>query len=98
MRRNDDRLDQWQIWAQPDSHGAMTVSLPASPACGETGAVCTPDGRTFTTAIATRIQGPPGLMVADAEVQEAANAVLAFVVTLAARLPRLRGVGLPLAR
>ena len=58
------------------------MTLSPSPACGETGAVCTEDGRTFTTAIATRIQGPPGLAVADAEVQEAANATLAFAVTL----------------
>ena len=49
-----------------------TVTLSPSPACGATGAVCTEDGRTFTTALATQIQGPPGLSVADAQVQEAA--------------------------
>ena len=36
----------------------------------------------LTTAISTRIQGPPGLTVADAQVQEGPNAVLAFAVTL----------------
>ena len=82
LRRKDDRLDHWRIKIQPSSHGAVTVTLSPSPACGATGAVCTPDGRTYTTALATRIQGPPGLTVADAEVEEGPNATLAFAVTL----------------
>ena len=82
LRRKDDRLDHWRIKIQPSSHGAVTVTLSPSPACGATGAVCTPDGRTYTTALATRIQGPPGLAVADAEVEEGPNASLAFAVTL----------------
>ena len=76
------RLDHWQIRIQPSSHEAVTVTLSPSPPCGATGAVCTEDGRTFTTALATQIQGPPGLAVADAEVEEAASASLAFAVTL----------------
>ena len=82
LRRKDDRLDHWRVRVEPSSHEAVTVTLSPSPACGETGAVCTPDGRTFTSAIATRIQGPPGLAVADTEVQEGPNATLAFAVTL----------------
>ena len=82
LRRKDGRLDHWRIRVEPSSHEAVTVTLSPSPPCGATGAVCTEDGRTFTTALATQIQGPPGLAVADAEVQEAANATLAFAVTL----------------
>ena len=82
MRRKGNRLDHWRIRIEPSSHEAVTVTLSPSPACGTAGAVCTEDGRTFTTALATRIQGPPGLAVADAEVEEAANASLAFAVTL----------------
>ena len=82
MRRKDGRLDHWRIKIQPSSHEAVTVTLSPSPPCGATGAVCTEDGRTYTTALATRIQGPPGLTVADAEVQEGPNAVLSFSVTL----------------
>ena len=82
LRRKDDRLDHWRVRIEPSSHEAVTVTLSPSPPCGTTGAVCTDDGRTFTTALATQIQGPPGLSVADAEVQEAANATLAFAVTL----------------
>ena len=81
-RKEDDRLDHWRVRVEPSSHEAVTVTLSPSPACGATGAVCTEDGRTFTTALATQIQGPPGLTVADAEVEEAANATLAFAVTL----------------
>ena len=82
IRRKDDRLDQWRIKIQPSSHEAVTVTLSPSPACGATGAVCTEDGRTFTTALATQIQGPPGLAVADAEAEEAPGARLVFTVTL----------------
>ena len=82
MRRKDGRLDHWRIKIQPSSHEAVTVTLSPSPPCGAAGAVCTEDGRTYTTALATRIQGPPGLTVADAEVQEGPNAVLSFAVTL----------------
>ena len=60
LRRKDDRLDHWQVRVEPSSHEAVTVTLSPSPACGATGAVCTEDGRTFTTALATQIQGPPG--------------------------------------
>ena len=81
-RKEDDRLDHWRVRVEPSSHEAVTVTLSPSPPCGATGAVCTEDGRTFTSALATQIQGPPGLTVADAEVQEAANATLAFAVTL----------------
>ena len=70
IRRKDGRLDHWRIKIQPSSHEAVTVTLSPSPPCGAAGAVCTEDGRTYTTALATRIQGPPGLTVADAEVQE----------------------------
>ena len=82
MRRKDRRLDHWRVRVEPSSHEAVTVTLSPSPPCGAAGAVCTEDGRTFTAALATRIQGPPGLAVADAEVEEAANATLAFAVTL----------------
>ena len=82
IRRKDDRLDHWRVRVEPASHETVTVTLSPSPACGQAGAVCTEDGRTFTSALATQIQGPPGLTVADAEVEEAANATLAFAVTL----------------
>ena len=87
IRRKDDRLDRWRIRIEPSSHAAVTVRLSPSPACGATGAVCTEDGRTFTTALATTINGPVGVAVADATVQEGAGAHLHFVVSLSRAAP-----------
>ena len=75
VRRKDKQRDQWRIQVTPASADAVTVSLAASPACGETGAVCTPDGRTFPTALAVTVAGP-------ALAQQAQQAV----VTLTARV------------
>ena len=58
FRRKDGQLDHWRIRIDPSSDDAVTVMLSPSPACGETGAVCTEDGRTFTTGLATQIHGP----------------------------------------
>ena len=82
IRRKDGRLDRWRIRIEPSSHAAVTVTLSPSPACGATGAVCTEDGRTYTTALATTIHGPVGISVADTTVQEGADAQLDFVVSL----------------
>ena len=51
----------------------VTTCIP--PSCNRAAAMSGPR-------FAPQIQGPPGLAVADAEVEEAANAVLAFAVTL----------------
>ena len=42
----------------PAADDAVTIMLSPSPPCGEAGAVCTDDGRTFTTGLATQIHGP----------------------------------------
>ena len=58
FRRKNGQLDHWQIRIAPSSQNAVTVMLSPSAACGESGAVCTDDGRTFTTGLATQIHGP----------------------------------------
>ena len=58
FRRKDGRLDHWQIRIEPSSQNAVTVTLAPSPPCGQPGAACTEDGRTFTTGLATQIHGP----------------------------------------
>ena len=60
LRRKDGQLDHWRIRIVPSSHETVTVTLSPSPACGTSGSVCTEDGRTFTTALATQIQGRQG--------------------------------------
>ena len=80
--RVDGRSDLWTITVEPSGVGAVTLTLPASVPCGETGAVCTADGRALSNPVSATIVGPPGLSVADAETEEAPGAVLAFAVTL----------------
>ena len=81
-RRIDGDSALWEILVEPSGTGAVAVSLPASAPCSEANAICTADERPLTGSISTAIQGPPGLSVADAEVDEAPNAVLTFTVSL----------------
>ena len=60
----------------------MTVRLPETTNCGATGAICTSDGRPLSHALSATISGPVGIAVADARVEEGADAVLVFTVTL----------------
>ena len=68
----------WTITVEPDSHAALTVTLPA-------GSVETSDGRGLESAVTATIAGPVGIAVANARVDEGAGAVLAFAVTLEPR-------------
>ena len=65
----------WTITVEPDSHAALTVTLPA-------GSVETADGRGLESAVTATVAGPVGIAVADARVDEGVGAVLAFAVTL----------------
>ena len=71
---------RWTITARPWSHEAVTVTLPA-------GSVSTASGRPLANTVTATVQGPPGLSVADAEVDEDAGAAIEFAVTLD-RAPR----------
>ncbi len=74
--------DLWEIHVEPAGNGAVTVALGPSPDCGEAGAICTADDEALVNVPSVTIQGPSGLSVADAEVQEGPGAALAFAVTL----------------
>ena len=60
------------------SHYRQSPSLSAP----EPGAICTDDGRKLNHSTSDSVQGPVGISVSDARVEEAAGAVLAFAVTL----------------
>ena len=81
-RRVDKRRDLWKITVEPDSDGAVTIRLPETTDCGATGAICTSDGRPLSHALSATVAGPVGIAVADARVEEGADAVLVFAVTL----------------
>ena len=82
-RRVDGRSDRWEIRVKPSGNGPVTVSLASPSDCSAAGAICAEDGRALSNAASVRIEGPPGLSVEDAEVQEGPGAVLAFPVKLA---------------
>ena len=54
----EDREVVWEFEIEPDSDEDVTVSLAAWRPCDETGAICTADGRTLSTAISTTVRGP----------------------------------------
>ena len=56
--------------------------LPQTTDCNASGAICTGDDRPLSHSLAATVAGPLGISVADASVEEAAGASLAFVVTL----------------
>ena len=77
------RLDLWQVKIKPSGHEAVTIVLSETADCAAAGAICDGDARKLSPAVTETVEGLPGLSVADAEVNEgAANAALAFVVTL----------------
>ena len=80
--RVDRRRDLWRVRIEPDSSAEVTVTVAAGPACGTPAAVCTKDGRALSSTISATVRGPVGIAVADARVQEAAGALLAFTVSL----------------
>ena len=57
-RRVDGRKDLWELTLEPSATGPVSILVPQGRACAEAGALCTAHGRTFTTAIATRIADP----------------------------------------
>ena len=72
---------RWQIKIEPSGHGDISIALPAKVACSA-GGLCTADGRRLSKAPRATVQGPVGIAVADARVDENTNAALAFAVTL----------------
>ena len=81
-RRVDGRNDLREIHIEPKGWGDVTVTLPGGRACGTTGAICTADGKVLANTEVATVPGPLALSVADAQVREGPNALLAFEVTL----------------
>ena len=75
-------FDEYWIMVKPSGNGPVTISLSPASSCSTSSVTCTPDGRKLTTPISTRVEGPPGLSVADAEVHEGPGAILEFGVKL----------------
>ena len=72
----------WAVRILPSGLGDVTVRVNGTTACDTAPGVCTADGRTLGGGLSVSSAGPAALSVADAEVEESADATLAFVVTL----------------
>ena len=73
----------WEATVTPAGNAAISIALGPTGSCSETGAMCTEEGTALSNALpANTVQGPVGVSVADASVQEAAGATLDFAVTL----------------
>ena len=81
-RRVDGRNDLREIHVEPDGWEDVSLVLPGGRACGTTGAICTADNKVLANTAVATVPGPLALSVADARIDEAPNAVLAFQVTL----------------
>ena len=81
-RRVDGRNDLREIHIEPEGWDDVAVTLAGGRACGTRGAICTSDGKVLANTAVATVPGPLALSVADVQVQEGPNAVLAFQVTL----------------
>ena len=72
----------WTISINPQGSEAVSITLPATTDCDADGAICTDDGGMLNHSTSDTVLGPVGISVADAEVEEGANAVLVFAVAL----------------
>ncbi len=72
----------WTISIDPRGSEAVSITLPATTDCDADGAVCTDEGGMLNHSTTDRVLGPVGISIGDAEVEEAAGAVIAFAVAL----------------
>ena len=73
----------WKVSVRPDAASEdVTIVLPATTSCDASSAVCTGDGRKLSNTESATVAGPPSLSIADAQVDEAADAMLEFTVSL----------------
>ena len=49
---------EWTIRVKPDGNGAVTLTLPKTTDCGDTGAICTDDDRALSNSTSVSINGP----------------------------------------
>ena len=71
-----------EIRVRPSGNGDVTLTLQGGRACTATGAICTGDGKMLSNTVTATVQGPPGLSVADARVEEGDEVTLDFAVSL----------------
>ena len=81
-QRVDNRKDLWELTVQPRTYEDIVLVLAPGPACGETGAVCTRDGRALSNTVTATVLGPVAVSVADARAEEGEDETIDFAVSL----------------
>ena len=89
--RVDDRRDLFEMTVEPDSDGAVTITLPAGRECGVSGAICTKgenrrqltNGPSVTVAGAAGGSGPPELTAEFRDMPETHDGESAFTFRVA---------------
>ena len=82
QRKTQGSNQNWTVTVDPTGNGGVSITLPETTTCHNAGGICTDDGRKLNHSTSDSVQGPVGIAVSDARVEEAAGAVLAFAVTL----------------
>ena len=72
----------WNVEVKPTGNGSVTITLPETTDCTDSGAICTDDSRKLSHPTSATVAGPPAISVGDATAQEAEGAVLEFTVSL----------------
>ena len=81
-RKTQGSNQSWRVEVNPNGNSAISITLPETTNCSKAGAICTDDGRKLSHSTSDTVLGPVGISIADAEVEEGANAVLVFAVAL----------------
>ena len=58
QRKAQGSNQNWTITVKPDGNGAITITLPETSNCDDTGAICTYDGRKLSGSTSTQVTGP----------------------------------------
>ena len=82
QRKTQGSNQNWTVTVDPTSNGGVSITLPETTNCSNAGAICTDDERKLSHSTSDTILGPVGISIADAEVEEGANAVLVFAIAL----------------
>ena len=61
----------WNVEVDPTGNDEVTITLPETTDCDDSGAICTEDSRKLSHPTSAIVAGPPAISVSDATVQEA---------------------------
>ena len=71
QRKTQGSNQNWTVTVDPTGNGGVSITLPETTTCNNAGAICTDDGRKLSHSKSDSVQGPVGISVSDARVEEA---------------------------